>query len=123
MIAVVGVDQSVRSVVEQLVKLQGLEAAHFESASEFIGSGRMREAACLVVNAHLSGMGGSQLQSHLASAGRYIPMILITASKDKKARDEALRSGAVDILQKPGEKAFTRELLSALKPGGSSATR
>jgi FixJ family two-component response regulator len=124
MIAIIGLDESVRPKLEQLVKSLGLEAEHFRSSGEFIGSGRMNDAICLVVDAHISGMGGLQLQSHLASAGRYIPMIFITASKDVKAREEARRSGAVDILRKPdGEKAFIREILSTLKLGGGDTKR
>ena len=120
MIAIIGIDESVRPKLEQLVQSLGLEAVYFGSSGEFIGSGRMSDAMCLAVDAHISGMGGLQLQSHLASAGRYIPMIFITASKDVKAREEARRSGALDILRKPdGEKAFIRELVSTLKLGGA----
>jgi FixJ family two-component response regulator len=123
-IAIIGVDESVLPSLEQQVKSLGCEAARFRSAGEFIGSGHMREARCVVVDAHLSGMGGLQLQSHLVSAGRHIPMIFITTSKDRKAREEAQRSGALDILRKPGgEKAFMRELVSALKLGGSDTKR
>ncbi|HEY3971759.1 MAG TPA: response regulator [Candidatus Sulfotelmatobacter sp.] len=124
MIAVIGVDQSVRSRLEPLVKALALEAVYFRSSGEFISSGRMRDARCIVVDAHISGMGGRQLQSHLASSGRYIPMIFITSTKDLKAREEALRSGALDILRKPdGESAFIRELASALRPGASDTKK
>lgn len=124
MIAIIGVDEAVHATLEQEVNLLGFEAVHFGSSGEFIGSGRMRDTMCLVVDAHITGMGGFQLQSHLASSGRYIPMILITASKDEKAREEARRSGAVDVVRKPGgDRAFMRELASALKLGGSNTRR
>lgn len=123
-IAIIGANESVRRQIEQLVKSLGLEAVSFRSSGEFIGSDRMSDANCLVVDAHISGMGGLQLQSHLASAGRYIPMIFITASNDVKVREKARRSGALDILRQPdGERAFQRELLSKLKLGGSDTRK
>jgi FixJ family two-component response regulator len=61
-------------------------------------------------------MGGLQLQSHLASSGRHIPIVFITTSTDAEARARALEVGAVDFLRKPsGEEALLKEVRSTLR--------
>jgi FixJ family two-component response regulator len=118
-IALIHQDKSVRRSLEQLVRSLGFEVEHFTSARQFVELDRSRTTACVVIDAHTSGMGGLQLQSQLASAGRHIPIIFITAAADEKTRAQARQAGAVDFRQQPaGEKAFKREVLSALRVGG-----
>ena len=62
----------------------------------------MRSTACLVVDVHMPGMDGFELQSHLAAAGCRIPIIFITAYPDEGTnRIRALEAGAIDLLYKP----------------------
>jgi FixJ family two-component response regulator len=118
-IALIHQDKSVRRSLEQLVRSLGFEVEHFLSARQFIELDRSGTTACVVIDVHASGMSGLQLQSQLASAGRHIPIIFITAAKDEETRAHARRAGAVDFQQQPaGEKAFKREILSALRVGG-----
>ena len=94
----------------------GFRVLVFPSAEKFILSGQMACTACLVVNAQLTGMSGLQLQSHLAAAGRYIPMVFTIAPTNAKARALALELGAVNVLDKrSGDKALLREVCSVLK--------
>jgi FixJ family two-component response regulator len=53
--------------------------------------GRLQETSCLVVDVHMPGMNGLQLQSHLAAAGHRIPIVFITAYADERIRTLALR--------------------------------
>jgi FixJ family two-component response regulator len=77
----------------------------------------MPNTACLVVDAQLPGMSGLQLQSHLAAAGRHIPIIFITASADNGTRALARELGAVNVLDKAsGDKALLKEIRLILKP-------
>jgi FixJ family two-component response regulator len=118
-IAIIDDDESVRSSLENLVKSLGFGVESFVSAGQFVGSNRMRDTACVILNVHLPGMGGPQLQSHLASAGLLIPIILITASKDEKTRAQAVQAGALAFLHGPsGERALLREIHSALRLAG-----
>jgi FixJ family two-component response regulator len=96
----------------------GFAVEVFSSAEEFLSSKRLDDTACLIVDAHMRGMCGLQLQSHLASSGRYIPVIFIItiASLDETARARALEVGAVDFFRKPsGEEALRNELRSVLR--------
>jgi len=49
----------------------------------------------------MPGMSGLELQRELQRQGRMIPIVFITAQKDKAIQDRAFRQGAVGLLLKP----------------------
>ena len=109
--------------VARTVRSAGFPVEVFASAEAFISSNQMPRTACLVVDVQLTGMSGLQLQSHLAAAGRYIPMVFIVAASDKQGRERALDLGAVNILGSPsGDKALLKEVCSILKPESQGGT-
>ena len=101
LIAVIDDDESVRRTTTLLVESFGFRSATFESAESFLRSGRLDETSCLIVDVHMPGMNGLQLQSQLADAGSRIPIIFITAFDDNEARRRAMQAGAVAFLGKP----------------------
>ena len=107
LISVVDDDESIRRTTTLLIESFGFRAAAFESAENFLGSGRLNDTSCLIVDVQMPGMNGLQLQSQLAAAGCSIPIIFITAHDDKESRRRAMQAGAVAFLGKP----FTDEQL------------
>lgn len=99
-----------------LIKGLGCAVERFSSAEEFILSPKIACTSCLVVNVQLPGMNGLQLQSHLVSAGRHIPIVFIVASATAEAIARARELGAVNILEPRGQKALLEEISSYLKP-------
>ena len=75
--------------------------------------------ACLILDIGLPGMSGLDLQQLLATTGRDIAIVVITAREDQTARLTAVGAGAVDFIAK----SFARErLLDAIaKPMARSA--
>lgn len=116
-IVVIDADESLRFALAKLLKSSGCAVEFFASAEEFLGSKRIGATACLIIDANMPGMGGLELQSHLASAGCHIPIIFVTASPlDKTARARALSVGAIDFLRKPsGEGSLLNEIRLALR--------
>ena len=57
--------------------------------------------ACVVMELHLPGMSGSELQDYLASNGLDIPIVILTAHGDVPIAVQTLRAGAVDFIEKP----------------------
>ena len=53
------------------------------------------------LDVQMPGMGGLQLQRHLAVVGYSIPIIFITGHSDEKKHDQAIQAGAVRFLRKP----------------------
>jgi FixJ family two-component response regulator len=115
--AVIDGSHSVRREVAGVIRSAGFAVEVFSSAEEFIRFDQMPCTACLVVNVEQKGMGGLQLQSHLAAAGRHIPIILIATSADESARALARQLGALNVSDNPsGEEALLREICLTLKP-------
>jgi FixJ family two-component response regulator len=115
LVSVIDDSRSVRQAVAAVIGSAGFGVEVFASAEEFIRSRQMLSTACLVLNVRLPGMSGLQLQSHLAAAGRHIPIIFITASADDGAQAREL--GAVNVLDRPsGDKALLKEICLILQP-------
>ena len=101
LVAIVDDDDSVRIALEGLLKSAGLPARAFESAEEFIKSGRQSQVACLIADIRMPGMSGLELQGKLNAENCRIPIVFITAHGDAQMRMQALRAGAVEFLAKP----------------------
>ena len=91
----------------------------FASAPEFFDSGPSRRTACLVLDIHLDGMSGFELQERLATDRPDIPIIFITAHDDDATRKRVRQSGAAAYLRKPFDK---HALLDAIRKALPSAS-
>lgn len=100
-VAVIDDDESVRKALASLLRSLGIAVCTFGGASEFLGSPRRTEAACLIVDVQMPGMDGLELQERLIALGQRVPIIFITAYPDAKVRDRALAAGAAAFLGKP----------------------
>jgi FixJ family two-component response regulator len=100
-VMIVDDDESMRKAARRLIKSYGFAVDTFASANDFLASGRLDETACLVLDVHMPGLNGLQLQSHLVASGHQIPIVFITAFTDANARTQALKAGAVGYLIKP----------------------
>jgi FixJ family two-component response regulator len=69
---------------------------------------------CLILDLHLPGLSGLELQDRLKTEGRNFPIVFITAFTDDLARERALEAGAIAFLHKPFEE---RDLLDAVEKG------
>jgi len=107
LISVIDDDESIRRTTSRLIESFGFRATAFGSAESFLSSGHLNDTSCLIVDVHMPGMNGLQLQSQLAAAGCSIPIIFITARDDKESRRRAMQAGAIAFLGKP----FTDEQL------------
>jgi FixJ family two-component response regulator len=120
-VAVVDDDESVRKALRRLLRSLGLDVETFATAEDFLTSLEHHSPACLLLDVRMPGMSGLELQEHLASAGRRIPIVFITAHEDEQARLQALAGGATDFLQKPfDEQALRDAVAKALEHNGES---
>jgi FixJ family two-component response regulator len=101
LIAVVDDDGSLRESTQLLLRSAGYRAEVFASAREFLGSPRIDETACVMLDVRMPGMDGLELQQILNEAKRQIPIIFITAHATENAEQRARKAGAVDFLRKP----------------------
>lgn len=94
-------DQLVRDSVRVLCRSLGLQAETFASAEEFLDHYDPHSAGCLVTDLQMLGMSGMRLQETLAEKGIGIPIIIITAHAKTPLTVEAVKRGAVTVLEKP----------------------
>ncbi len=100
-ISIVDDDASIREALKSLMRSVRFNVDAFASAEEFLASERVDDTACLILDVYLPGMNGFELQNHLKTEGRDIPLIFITAHSDEASRQRALKGGAIDFLSKP----------------------
>jgi len=111
-ISIVDDDFSVRRALRRLIQSAGYVVETFASAREFLDSSPLDRTACLVLDIHLAGMSGFELQERLAADRAAIPIIFITAHDDAATREHVKRSGVAAYLRKPFDK---RVLLDAIR--------
>jgi FixJ family two-component response regulator len=112
LVAVVDDDESVRESLPDLLNELGFRTRAFSSAEQFLSSGSLEQTRCLILDVVMQGMTGLELQRQLNDRERRIPIIFITAQKDRKIQDRAFEQGAVSFLVKPFSDTA---LLEALK--------
>lgn len=103
MSAVIGVvddDDSVLRALRRLLRSAGFAVKTFGSAEEFLGLEHPETINCLVLDIHMPGLSGFDLQERLADAQLLIPIIFITAHDDPLTRERA-RKGGVAYFPKP----------------------
>src|SRR5215831_6577446 len=118
-IGVVDDDESVRLAIRSLLRALGFQVEMFGSAEDLLGFARLDDIACVIADVLLPGMSGLDLQRHLVSAHRKLPMIVISAQDDLVKRRQALSAGALAFLRKPfSEKALIDAIRSGLARAG-----
>ena len=107
---VVDDDESVRESLGGLIRSAGLRVETFASAQRFLAglrsdtmgaAGGMGAPSCLVLDVHLPGLSGLDLQKRMAEINIEIPIIFITGRGDIPTTVRAMKAGAVEFLTKP----------------------
>jgi FixJ family two-component response regulator len=111
-IAVIDDDASIRRALRRLLQSAGFTVETFATASEFLDADYWAQTACLVLDIHLPGMSGFELQEYLAVSGVPIPIVFITALDDVATREQVNRAGAVGYLRKPFDENTLIEAIS-----------
>ncbi|MBX3412873.1 MAG: response regulator transcription factor [Pirellulales bacterium] len=94
--------------MRELVRGMGLACECFASAQEFLEARNEALGGCLVVDLRMPGMTGIELQRLLREAGDGLPFIFVTGFADVPTSVLAMKTGAVDFLEKPYQPAELR---------------
>jgi FixJ family two-component response regulator len=111
-VAVVDDDPSMLNAAESLLDAQGFATMVFASAEEFLDRGAATQVDCLLLDIHLGGLSGIELQHRLKDSGSTLPVIFMTALDDEAMRERAIKAGCVAFLRKPFQ---ARQLIDAIK--------
>jgi two-component system response regulator DctR len=108
-------DAAVRDSIKELVESVGLQAEGYDSALAFLDAFESQRPGCLVLDVRMAEMSGLVLQERLNELEASIPVILLTGHGDVPMAVQAMRSGAVDFIQKPyREQALLDSINAAL---------
>ena len=111
-IVVIDDDTSVRRALQRLLQSAGFTVETFATAREFLDAPYWAQTACLVLDIHLPGMSGFELQEYLAVSGVPIPIVFITALDDVSTRERVNSAGAAGYLRKPFDQDTLIEAIS-----------
>jgi two-component system C4-dicarboxylate transport response regulator DctD len=100
-VVVVDDDASARHAISQMLRLRGFEVQAFASAEEALGWRGMAEAACVVTDVKMPGIGGEELLARLRRHPDAPPVIMVTGHGDVAMAVRCLKAGAFDFVEKP----------------------
>src|SRR5262249_32291343 len=101
-IVIVEDDEGMRKAIERLLRAAGFRSVQaFPSAEALLGTHAAKLADCLVLDIHLPGLSGMDLQRRLTAAGCEPAVIFITAHDEPALRKEAELLGCIGYFRKP----------------------
>jgi FixJ family two-component response regulator len=87
--------------IRRLLDAAGFQVVTFASGEALLEGKAAASADCLILDVHLPGMSGFELQRRLKERGVHTPFIFVTAHDNGAAREYAERAGAIAYLPKP----------------------
>lgn len=94
-------DESVRHALAFLLTTAGLAVRVHESGTKFLEQAGSLQGGCIVTDIRMPGIDGLALQRRLIELGVKLPVIVMTGHADVPLAVEAMKSGAVDFIEKP----------------------
>jgi len=119
-VAAIEDDERMRQALVFQVATAGIEVDSYASAEEFLETANANDFDCIVVDVNLPKMNGLQLQEELNRTVPYASIVFITGHGDLAVGMHAMRSGAVDFLEKPIDDEI---LLSSIARGADLSRR
>lgn len=112
LVAIVDDDRWAREGMNSFVASLGYFGATFMSAEDYLGSDLKQLAGCLILDVHLCGMSGPDLQARLLADGYRTPVIFVSAQSEDHVRDRVMKAGALGYFTKPWDE---RALINCLE--------
>ena len=101
LVAVVDDDSEVRVALMRLLSSAGYASESFASGTEFVQSVDEHTPGCVVLDLHMPGLSGLEVQQRLVERHPEVPVVVITGHDSAETRRRALGLGARAYLSKP----------------------
>ncbi len=101
LIAVVDDEPAVRTMLGRVLRLGDFEVAPFASGQDFLSSIEACRPACAVIDIHMPGLSGFDVQTRLRLLPPPIPVVFVTASDDRDLDAQAKALHVDCVLRKP----------------------
>lgn len=106
-------DRRVRESIESLIESAGYAPVMFSSGEEFLRSGSLAAATCVITDVRMPGMDGIEVQRRIRLERPKLPVIFISGRQSAETRQQALDEGAVEFLYKPFDAVGLLEVVQA----------
>jgi two-component system, LuxR family, response regulator FixJ len=109
-IFIVDDDPLVRDALSVVFTLAGYKVRAFADGASFVAAARAEVPACIILDVHMPGRSGLDILKALNAEHYPTPIFIISGQGDIPMAVEAIRSGALDFIEKPfnGETVVTR---------------
>ncbi len=104
-IYVVDDEDSIRRSTSFILKTSGYEVETYISGEALLKDVGRVEPGCILLDVRMPNIDGLEVQRILNERGIAMPVIILTGHGDISIAVQAMRSGAVDFIQKPFEKS------------------
>jgi len=94
-------DDLVRRSTEQLLTRAGHDVQSFESGDALLETGVPLNTVCILLDIRMPGRNGIEVLKELENRGNEIPVVVLTGHGDVPKAVEAMKLGAVELLEKP----------------------
>jgi two-component system response regulator FixJ len=117
-------DEAVRESLTFLLKTAGHAVRTYENATAFLRDDPKGKAGCIVTDVRMPDISGIDLLHRLKELNVNMPVIVITGHGDVPLAVDAMKSGALDFLEKPfDDDALLNSVDVALRHQGADAKR
>jgi len=100
-VVIIDDDDGLRESLEALLQAVDYQCVSYASAEAYLAHPAPAPPSCLLVDLHLSGMTGLELQDEISRARHQPPILFISGHASAHEIDRAIASGAQDFLHKP----------------------
>ena len=97
----------------RVLRLADYEVSPFGSGEEFLASLAVRVPACVILDVHLPGLSGFDVESRLRRAHEGLPVVFVTASDDPALAATAREARGAALLRKPFSSAQLLDAIAA----------
>jgi FixJ family two-component response regulator len=111
LIAIVDDEEPIRKALTRLLHSFGLEVESFPSGAEFLESLSTRQPDCLVLDLHMPGVSGFEVQDSLCSSDIGLPVVIITGHDSVETRERAMKGKPIAFLRKPIDDQVLRDAI------------
>lgn len=112
-VAVVDDEEPVRRALRRLLQAAGLDVEVFASGQEFLSSIATRSPDCVVLDIHMPGINGLEVQEQLAVRAPHIGTVIVTGHHEPATEERALAANAAAYLEKPLDETRLIEAITA----------
>ena len=99
-------EEAVRKALQRLLRSANMDVETYPSGVEFLDAMASRAhepnaPQCVLLDLHMPGLSGFEVQARLAKSGSRLPVVVITGHDSPETRTRVLAGGAAAYLLKP----------------------